>query len=426
MGTYEPFQYGIIVCGSEILSGKRKDKHFDLITHALSPNGMHCCKFEVVGDKFDDLTDSVKLSFKRYALTLVTGGLGPTVDDITRECISEATGIALEEHPDVIQMIQDRFHRMGRKMKENNRIQALVPVQGSYFYNHNGTAPGLIYDNNENVVIALPGPPRELNPMINKQVLPFLKERFGVEDRKISRSFYFCGLGESDIDHALRPELQKYPEVEISSLAHFGMIDITLSLPEKNAENLQILETFGGFLHKRFHEYIYSEEHFLLEECVGHLLKERNQTISVAESCTGGLLGSKLTDIEGSSSYFVGGIIAYSNQVKQEKLGVSAETLEAHGAVSEEVATEMALGVKKQFDSDWGVSITGIAGPSGGTVEKPVGTVWAAVADIQNQVYPFQLSLPGSREWVRQRSSVYALDQVRRLVVGEKPYRKKE
>lgn len=413
----QPMPYMIVITGDEILAGKRSDKHVAFITQQLNPLGMICEQVYMVGDKYQHLTAALREAIQHVPITIVTGGLGPTLDDITRDAISEATNIPLKEDPEALKFIGAFFQRINRPMSDNNKRQALVPIRGFYFENFNGTAPGLLFDMDKKVMVALPGPPRELEPMLVNQVIPYLKKRFSLHHTTYSRYFHFSSLGESNIDQVLRNVLPKDPGLDISSIATPGMVDITLNYTGDEKPSNEKLDQFAASLRKELGPYIYSEQaDDSLEEVVGNLLKERKQTVAVAESCTGGLLSSKITAIAGSSDYYVGGIISYSNEVKINQLGVKPETIQQFGAVSKETVCEMAKGICEKLHSTWGLAVTGVAGPGGGTEEKPVGTVWLAACKEGKEIYPFKMNMFGDRAGVQLRSAISALDQLRRIL----------
>ncbi len=259
--------------------------------------------------------------------------------------------------------------------------------------------------------------------MVKNDVLPFLRDRLILPQPGLHQSFYFCCVGESVIDEVIRNKFPSTTDLDISSLSHFGVVTLTLSLPDRSEKIKQRLEEYSNILRNELKEYIFSEKEISLEKHVGNLLAERGETLAVAESCTGGLLSSKITAIPGSSDYFLGGIISYSNEIKANQLDVPRSTLETYGAVSRETACEMAKDICEKYNSDWGISITGIAGPSGGTEEKPVGTVWTAVFEKDKGVFPFKKQHPGGRETVRERSCTFAVDQLRRLLNDFPPHK---
>ena len=388
----------------------------------LAPYGLRCIRAEVVADRYEWLKQSIERAQSEVDLLLVTGGLGPTVDDITREVIAETIGTVLVESDDVLKMIRARFIKIGRTMTDNNRRQALVPQDGTFIPNPNGTAPGLVYDKKGKYIIAMPGPPRELEPMLCDSVIGLLQKRFRLEAKSSHRLLRFCCIGESNIDTVFREEIGQPPDLKISSLAQLGTVDLTLYLPGESVETQTRLDQYAECLREKLSPYIYSENDRSLAETVGALLLENKQMLAIAESCTGGMLGSILTDNPGASAYFKGGVIAYNNDVKRDCLNVSDGLLQKNGAVSQPVAEAMALGVCKALGADWGVSLTGVAGPDGGTDEKPVGTVWIAAARPDGDVFSFKTALFGDRNSVRQRSCIYALDQLRRLLLNGEPH----
>ncbi len=412
-----PIHYTVVITGDEILSGKRHDRHFSFITSTLSTLGLECQRGVFVGDHDATLSRVLKEALEETPLVIVTGGLGPTLDDITREALSEVMNIPLNEDPKALEDLISRFKEIGRPMTDNNRRQALVPTRGTFFSNPNGTAPGLVYDLGDRIAIALPGPPRELEPMFHNSLVPYLYQRFDLHQSYLTSKMRFCCLGESNIDSVVREKVEIVEGIRISSISSVGTVDLTLSLPDNGDSNRLRLQKYVDSIRESIGEYIYTYEDESLPEVVGNLLRQRGETLALAESCTGGLLGSQITSVPGSSDFFWGGVIAYNNSVKELLLCVDHTILEEKGAVSRETACLMAEGIRSTMKSTWGIGITGIAGPGGGTEEKPVGTVWIAVAKNPEAIYPVSLKLFGSREAVRQRSCVYALDQIRRLLL---------
>ena len=414
-------EYNLIISGNEILSGKRSDRHVFFLSRALERIGLACRLCVFVGDNPADLTEHITTAMRRVPLVILTGGLGPTVADVTRPALSAATGIPLEENAQVLEAIRARFQRMGRELKENNSRQALVPTSGTYFPNDHGTAPGLVFDVGDTLLVALPGPPHELKPMVEEYMIPFLQSRFPNAPRLVAHTFCICGLGESNIESLVQEKLGSEAGLTFSYIATLGIVELTLLLPPApKSENR--MKTYTQQVRDLLGDNIYSEENETLEDAVGRLLQTREETLSIAESCTGGMLGSFLTNVPGASQYFLGGVIAYSNALKESVLSVSKEILSNHGAVSPETVCEMARGACARFGSTWSIAVTGIAGPAGGSPDKPAGTVWIAVAHCTGRVYPLQIGMPGDRDTVRRRCVVTALDQLRRLLSGLAPY----
>lgn len=416
--TQAAMQFAIVISGDEILSGRRVDKHVSFITSTLNTLGMECVKAIIVGDQFKTMTAAVRSAMDAAPITLVTGGLGPTVDDITRDALSEATNIPLKEDPEALEAISTFFKKIDRAMADNNRRQALIPVTGGFFENPRGTAPGLYFDSQKSLVIALPGPPRELEPMLVEAVIPFLKARFKIVESVSVKHLHFASIGESNVDQVLRSILPHDPNLKISSLSNPGLVDVTLFLAGDLSEGKNKLNRYTELIKAEIGEYLYSvNKQESLVQVIAGMLKARGETLAVAESCTGGLLASKITAYAGSSDYFQGGIISYTNSAKQKLLGVKKETVENHGAVSRETVMEMAQGACQVLGSTWALAISGVAGPSGGTAEKPVGTVWFALSKNGGETYPFKAQLAGDRNTVQLRSYVYALDQLRRVLL---------
>ncbi|MEW6235303.1 MAG: competence/damage-inducible protein A [Candidatus Omnitrophota bacterium] len=415
-------QYVLLISGDEILSGRRQDAHIHFLTNALSPIGLQCRQCVLANDKLDDLTNAIRSTFEKADLLIMTGGLGPTVDDLTREALSQAMDIPMRFQPEVLEAIRERFRMMGKSMTENNKRQAFVPVDGFFIPNPNGTAPGLVFDKNDKIAVALPGPPRELEPMVLDDVVPFLKKRLLIPSQALSIQMHFSCIGESTVDQLLRNMTDGDPEIAISLLSRPALVDLKLSYPQDAPAFQQRLHTYAQTISREIGAFLYSEDGGELEEKTGGLLAHRGETLCVAESCTGGLLGAQIVSVPGSSDYFLGGVIAYGNSAKQNLLGVRGDTLQNFGAVSRETACEMALGAIQRFSADWSAAITGIAGPSGGTPQKPVGTVWIAAAHKNGAVYPFCVQFPPGRQTIRQRSVVYALDQLRRLLSQIEPH----
>jgi len=418
--SINPSTFTVIITGDEILSGKRQDNHLSFITGQLTALGLKCTHCFIAGDNDSDLSSIIKNAIKQTPIVIITGGLGPTLDDITRDAISHATGIPLAEHPDALHELEQRFKSIGRPMSNNNLLQALVPDKGTFLSNPNGTAPGLVFNLEDKVIIALPGPPRELKPMVIGKLIPFLQNRFDLSQVNLSTKLSFCCAGESNIDRVVRKALPADSKINVSSLSHPGNVDLTLSIiHETNADKIE-LENCIDQVKNELGEFIYSEENRTLPETVGLLLRERNETLAVAESCTGGQLGAQFTSVPGSSTFFYGGAIVYCNLIKEKILGIDNNILEKHGAVSRETAEKMAEGVISQFGSTWGIAITGIAGPGGGTPEKPVGTVWISIGRNKGKIHSVKFKFFGNRESVRNQTCIYAMDQLRRIMLDLK------
>lgn len=407
----------VVVSGSELLSGLHHDTNTGFLERRLARLGIATRFTATVGDRPAEMVPVFRYALDNHPILLVSGGLGPTVDDLTREALAEATGLALAHSDQALAEIQARFQSMGRTMSENNRRQAMVPQSGRYFSNPNGTAPGLLFDIGDRIAIALPGPPRELQPMVENHLVPLLLERFpGLEEASRVR-VRLVGIGESNVDQLIREKIVLDPDIEISLLARLGLVDVTLSVASSQPADIARITAFRDRIARHLHPYCYSLQiDEPLEAAVGALLRTRGETIGTAESCTGGLIATSLTAISGSSDYVKGALVTYSNQAKIELLGVRPATLERHGAVSEAVVMEMAEGALEKLGCTWSIAVSGVAGPTGGTEDKPVGTVWIAIGHAGQAPQAERFRFPGDRESVRERSRVTALGKLRRAI----------
>jgi len=377
-----------------------------------------------VGDSREDLRAIFSAALLRVDLVVLTGGLGPTDDDVTREVVAETLGRGLREDPEVVARLRARFARRGLQMPAINVRQAMVPDGATIVANPNGTAPGLWMEHEERVIVLLPGPPRELKPMIETLARERLAPRAGAA-RVVTRVLRIAGQTESHAEEVARSLFSRWRQqdrgIEATTLASPGSIDFHLSLRSEDVAIAAVgLGQAIGELAHAFGEDAYVEDERSMEQVVGTLLRQRGYTVAAAESCTGGLLTSRLTDVPGSSAYVQLSIVAYNNAAKMDLLGVPADVIAAHGAVSEPVALAMAAGVRARAGSTVAIGITGIAGPDGGTPEKPVGTVAIAVdgpwgAHVRTRV------LLGSREHIKFWATQAALDDLRRLILREPP-----
>ena len=406
----------IIAIGSELLTPTKTDTNSLWLTGKLNEIGIEVKLKTVVGDDKSRLEETIRDAVKRSDIVISTGGLGPTEDDITRTVSAQAIGRELVYHDELETDLRERFRKWGREMPEINKRQAFVIEGAEILPNANGTAVGMAVAIGEKFFVILPGPPRENQPMFNDFILPKLRRAAGeiYVKRRILR---VGGMGESAVDEAIAPIYKLYETVETSIL--FNKSEIELNLAAKSDSETEadaILEELAGKIIEKLGVAVFSKNGELMEEVVGKLLKENGKTVSVAESCTGGLIGERLTDIAGSSAYFMQGIVAYANEAKINTLKVLPELIEKHGAVSAEVAEAMAKGMREMANTDYAISVTGIAGPDGGSEEKPVGTVFIGYADAQ-QVKSFKTILPGDRYLIRWRASQTALDYLRRQLL---------
>jgi len=402
----------IIAVGSELLTPDRVDTNSLFLTEELNKLGIEVLRKTIVGDNRELLAEAFRDALNRVPVVIASGGLGPTEDDLTRETVAELLGRRLQRNDEVVRAIEARFRSFKRDMPAVNLRQAMVPEGAEVLENPRGTAPGLWIEDKGRMVALLPGPPRELKPLFLEQVLPRLQRRVsGV--RMFHRELRVTGLGESHVEERIRPIYTRYPQVNTTILAAPGEIQIHLRLWTDDATQAEtsldeIIRSFEIALGDR----IFAHTAVTLEDVVAELLTTNRATISTAESCTGGLLAERLTRIPGSSTYFLGGVVSYSNERKTVWTEVPAELIASKGAVSAEVAIALAEGIRRSVGSTFGVGITGIAGPGGGSEEKPVGTVHIALATPAGTKDRL-VHLPGDREMIRFYASQFALDMVR-------------
>lgn len=403
----------IIAIGSELLTPYRLDTNSLFLTDALNQLGIRVVHKDVVGDSLDDMRSSFAQALARAEIVVASGGLGPTDDDRTREAISDLLGRKLSLDNAIVLQIQERFRRFGRAMPEINKRQAMVPEGATILPNPRGTAPGLWLESNGHIIVLLPGVPNELRALFEHEVKPRLA-RLNRDERLFTRDLRITGLAESDAEQRVSPLYALYPDTETTILASPTGIQLHPRIWSRDAAKAEkILDEMVERMSLALGEHLYSTKGETLEEVVAQVLTENRATISVAESCTGGMLAERLTNVPGSSNYFLGGVVCYSNDLKTDFVNVPSELIAAKGAVSPEVALALADGVRRRTGSTLGLGVTGIAGPGGGTPEKPVGLVHIAIADERGpreRAFRF----PGDRERIRTFASQAALDTVRR------------
>ncbi|HTS11465.1 MAG TPA: competence/damage-inducible protein A [Candidatus Limnocylindrales bacterium] len=403
----------IIAVGSELLTPFRLDTNSLFLTAELNKLGVRVIHKAVVGDSPEEMRSSFSHALGRAELIVSSGGLGPTDDDRTRDTVADLMGRKLRLDENVLQHIQERFRRFGRAMPQINERQAMVPEGAEVLPNPRGTAPGLWLEANGRIVVLLPGVPAELRALFDAEVRPRLA-KLNHQERLFTRELRVWGLTESEVDHRVSPLYTLYPDTDTTILASPTGIQLHPSLWANDAAHAEkILDEIVNRMSLALGENLFSTAGESIEEVVARVLMENRATIAVAESCTGGMLAERLTNVPGSSSYFLGGVVCYSNEMKTSMVGVPKELIDAKGAVSPEVALALADGIRKRGGSTLGVGITGIAGPTGGTPEKPVGLVHIALADQQGpreKAFRF----PGDRERIRQYATQTALDMVRR------------
>ena len=410
----------IIAIGSELLTPFRQDTNSLYLTEKLNQLGVEVIFKTIVGDSRERLTGAAGLAVSRAEIVIFMGGLGPTEDDLTREAVAAALGLELHRDPDIITSLEQRFAARGWKMAANNLKQADVITGATVLPNANGSAPGQWmsgkYEGRERIIMLLPGPPHELKALFEEQCLARLRAKLPPQFIA-TRELKITGLGESACDARVAPIYKLYTDVQTTILAGAGEIQLHLKSRAASLEAAQArVDQLVEKIEEELGDCVYSDNGDSMEQIVGYYLQMRNATLAVAESCTGGLLAERITSVSGSSRYFVGGAVVYSNQMKTAFADVPAELIEKHGAVSREVAAALAEGICRRSGATLGLSVTGVAGPTGGTDAKPVGLVFHALAsDTGTEVV--ERRFPGDRKHIRRFASQQALDMVRRKLM---------
>ncbi|PIQ81651.1 MAG: competence/damage-inducible protein A [Candidatus Omnitrophica bacterium CG11_big_fil_rev_8_21_14_0_20_64_10] len=406
----------IIAIGTELLLGFVLNSNTVALSRALSELGISCLRQTTIGDNPARLEEGLRTALARSEIVITCGGLGPTVDDVTREAITAATGRPLCLNRPLLKQVERRFTRYGHRMPDASRRQAFLPEGALPFPNEVGTAPGiwLIHSRRPlKVVVALPGPPREMLPMLRERLIPALKKLRGGGEVILSREIKITGLDEPAVDRKVRDLLRLSGSATVGIYASPGQVLLRITARSASAAAARrTIAPIERTIRKRFGRTVFGSDAETLEGATVAALKRRRKTVAVAESCTGGGLGQRITGVSGASDVFLGGVIAYHNRIKEKHLGVSAAILKRHGAVSAPVARAMALGVRRMTGADYGVAVTGIAGPTGGSKGKPVGLVfiaWAGPAGCRVRKFRFA----GDRPAVRFRATQRALDQLR-------------
>lgn len=412
----------IIAVGTELLTPFRADTNSLFLVARLNEQGIVVRRKSAVGDDRCDLGAAVREALARVDLIVVCGGLGPTEDDLTRETVAEVLGRTLREDADIVSSLQARFADRGWTMPENNRRQAQVPDGAVVLNNSRGTAPGLWLEENGRVIVLLPGPPRELEPMFRELVKTHLRVR-ATRDRLYSRVLRVGGRGESHVEALAQPVYSRWrnsePAVETTVLASPGLVELHLSTRTASRTAAEsVLDTATTELEEVLGNHLFSADGRSLPEVVGGLLEQKGFYVAIGESCTGGLVAASLIDVPGSSRYVRGGFIAYGDDVKMSVLSVSAELLDSDGAVSESVALAMAEGARQLVSANVGIGVTGVAGPGGGSEMKPVGTVCVGVVGPGDKRQAKTAQLPGDRGTVRRAATRFALDLLRRTLTA--------
>jgi nicotinamide-nucleotide amidase len=406
----------ILAVGTELLMGQIANTNAQYLSQQLAGIGINVYYHSVVGDNADRLKACLNQSLSRSKVVITTGGLGPTQDDITKEVIAQYLGLKLIYDDETLDDIKNFFKRTGRHLIESNFKQALIPEGAIIIKNSNGTAPGAIIEHNNRIIIILPGPPSEMKPMILETVLPYLNSKSGFNI--VSRYIKIFGVGESKVENMLLALVNKQTNPTLATYANDGEVTLRLTCRcNDDASGTRLLDEMEDEVNMILGNSVYSNENKTMEEVVGQLLLTNNISVSVAESCTGGMLACRLTRISGISEVFKMAVVTYSDDAKSELINVKKDTLDKFGAVSSETAMEMAQGIREKSGSQIGISITGIAGPTGGSDEKPVGTVYIAISDGLSDTCT-QHRFFGNREKVRNLSVLYALDMIRQYIIN--------
>jgi competence/damage-inducible protein CinA-like protein len=410
----------IVAIGTELLLGQLVDTNTAFIAQRLAEAGIDVRRTQTVGDNRQRIAAVIRDALQRADGVLTTGGLGPTIDDLTKDAVCLAFGLGVQLYEPALTRMESAFASMGRPMPENNRKQAELPTGSIPLDNPNGTAPGFIaFAADGKFVASMPGVPREMKPMLVDRVVPFLRERLGADATIVTRVIHTIGLGESDLDQRIDDLFREGENPKIAVLAHDFRADVKIMAKAGSpGEAEAMIDPLQAEVERRLSGYVFGTNADTPQSAVHDLLRERGQTLAVAESCTGGRIAAALTSVPGASRSFVGGIVAYDDSVKIAQLGVDAATIERFGAVSEETARAMACGARERLVADLALSTTGIAGPSGGSAEKPVGLVWFGLADgdvVRTSKFQFR----GDRDAIVSRATTMALNVLWRHLRGE-------
>jgi competence/damage-inducible protein CinA-like protein len=409
----------ILTIGNEIINGVITDTNREAISRELRSVGISVIGMSSVGDDPALIGDALDLSMQRAEIVVASGGLGPTEDDKTSASVAQFLDVPLASNREQLARIERRFRQWGRPMASTNAKQALFPEGATPIPNDHGTAPGFMIEKNGHVALFFPGVPRELILMLRERGIPAILERFGSSKQTFrTRTLHVYGLSESKLGEILHDVSSDEDDYHLAYLPRFPIIRLRMDVTAKTAEEAdRKLDLKQKTLTERLSENIISDDGKSMEEVVLRLLRERNLTLALAESITGGMIGEMITRVPGSSETFMGSVVSYSNDMKMRLLGVSEQTLKEKGAVSHLCAREMSLGAKKAGHADVGLSVTGIAGPSGGSPEKPVGTFYLGLA-TPDVTLTRGFLLPGTREWTRTLAAMQALDLLRRHLLG--------
>ena len=408
----------IVTIGTELLLGHLVDTNSAFIAHELADAGVDVYAKHSVGDNTDRLALMLGDALERADGVITTGGLGPTVDDLTKDAVARAVGCELALHEPSLRAVEARFAAMGRVMTDNNRRQAILPVGCTVLENPHGTAPGFVALRADGKFVAsMPGVPREMKPMLTERLIPWLSERFGVRAAIYTRTLHTVGISESELDRRIEDLFRTLDNPKLALLAHSGRVDVKIMAKAADADAAEtMLAPLAAELRGRIGSGYFGDDATTLESAIVGELVRHGLTIGTAESCTGGAIADALVGVAGASQTFRGAIVAYANDVKTALLGVAEPTLATAGAVSEDTAIAMALGARRALNVDIAISSTGVAGPGGGTPDKPVGLVWFGLAVADGSADAIKMTFPGTRADIRTRATTAALSLIwRRL-----------
>jgi nicotinamide-nucleotide amidase len=408
----------IVTIGTEILLGHLVDTNSVHIARVLADHGVDVYAKHSVGDNADRLAAMLDDVLARADGVVATGGLGPTVDDLTKDAVARAVGKRLVLHEPSLRAIEERFKVFARPMTDNNRRQAYLPEGCVVLDNPHGTAPGFVALRDDGKFVAcMPGVPREMKPMLAEQLVPWLVERFALRDAIYTKTLHTVGIGESTLDSRVDDLFRTLENPKIAMLAHGGRVDVKIMAKADSAERAQaMIEPVAAELRKRIGNGYFGDDDTTLAGAIVERLAERGLTLATAESWARGAIADAIVEVAGASAAFRGTIVAYANEVKVDLLNVPERTLESAGAVSEETAVAMARGARERLGADVAIATTGVAGPAGGTQEKPVGLVWFALSFGAGEIETRRLTFPGNRADIRERATVAALGLIWRRI----------
>jgi nicotinamide-nucleotide amidase len=407
----------LVAVGTELLLGQLVDTNTAYVAQQLAANGIDVRATHGVGDNRERVAALLRIVLARADGAICTGGLGPTVDDITKEAVCDALGLDVELYEPALRQMEAFFKAIGREMPPNNRKQAEIPRGSRPLENPNGTAPGFVaFAPDGKFVACMPGVPREMKPMVAERLIPFLRERFAVNAAIYTRVIHTINVGESEIDRRIDDIFRNSENPKIAVLAHDYRADVKVMAKSASFEDAEAaIAPLQREIERRLDGFVFGVDGDTLESAVLRLLHESGRSIALAESCTGGRIAAALTSVPGSSESFRGGVVAYENAIKIEQLGVGEETIATYGAVSEETARAMASGARERLGADVALATTGIAGPGGGTPEKPVGLVWFALA-AGDDVRAWRVQFRGDRSAIQTRATVAGLGMIWRYL----------